>query len=248
MNTMYQFAVSHYCEKARWAMDLKGQSYQIKNLLPGPHAKKMHKLANDTSVPVVAFQNTVIQGSDKIIDYLDETCPDSTLTPVNPEDAKQAREWEQYAAHHIGDPIRCLLYHELLEHKDLLISVLTHNAPWYGKHLYRFIYNDLKKRIRQGMKINDRTASIARKTLTLAFDKLDEELRGKSYLVGNTFSRADLSVAAMSAPLVWPANSWFIWTENIPESINQFRAPFTQRSTFHWVNEIYQNHRKPVAS
>jgi glutathione S-transferase len=36
MITLYQFQFSHYCEKARWALDYKGLAYAPKNLLPGP--------------------------------------------------------------------------------------------------------------------------------------------------------------------------------------------------------------------
>ena len=35
--TLYQFPISHYCEKVRWAMDYKKLEYKAKNLLPGLH-------------------------------------------------------------------------------------------------------------------------------------------------------------------------------------------------------------------
>jgi len=60
MNTLYQFGVSHYCEKARWAMDYKGLPYRPRNLLPGPHIKQMRKIAPDIIVPVLESGNTVI--------------------------------------------------------------------------------------------------------------------------------------------------------------------------------------------
>src|SRR5690606_11485280 len=34
---VYQFPISHYCEKTRWQLDHKGMPYQIRNLLPGAH-------------------------------------------------------------------------------------------------------------------------------------------------------------------------------------------------------------------
>ena len=51
MTTLYQFSFSHFCEKARWAIDYKEETYTIKNLLPGPHLNVTKKLAPKTCVP-----------------------------------------------------------------------------------------------------------------------------------------------------------------------------------------------------
>jgi len=48
MIELYQFQFSHYCEKARWALDYKGISYKPRNLLPGLHVKPARKLAPET--------------------------------------------------------------------------------------------------------------------------------------------------------------------------------------------------------
>ena len=48
---LYQFPISHFCEKARWALDYKGLDYTTKNLLPGLHVKTTKKLAARSSVP-----------------------------------------------------------------------------------------------------------------------------------------------------------------------------------------------------
>jgi len=53
MLTLYQFPISHYCEKARWALDYKKLDYRKVNLLPGPHMKKTKKLSGKTQVPVL---------------------------------------------------------------------------------------------------------------------------------------------------------------------------------------------------
>jgi len=75
MITLYQFPISHYCEKVRWALDYKQVEYEIKNLIPGLHVSKTRKMAPDSSVPILTHDDEVIQGSDSIITYLDETFP-----------------------------------------------------------------------------------------------------------------------------------------------------------------------------
>ena len=86
MITLYQFPISHYCEKARWALDYKHVDHKVKNLLPGIHVKTTKKLAPRSSVPVLVHDNKAIQGSNHIISYLDEvhkTITTSVATPIS---------------------------------------------------------------------------------------------------------------------------------------------------------------------
>ena len=51
MLKLYQFPISHYCEKIRWALEFKNIDHEIKNLIPGLHLLKTKKLAPESSVP-----------------------------------------------------------------------------------------------------------------------------------------------------------------------------------------------------
>ena len=79
---LYQFAISHYCEKIRWALEYKGLNYETVNLLPGQHVKTIRKLTGQaSSVPVLEHDGQVVQGSAAILDYLDQAFPEHSLTP-----------------------------------------------------------------------------------------------------------------------------------------------------------------------
>ena len=41
---LYQFPISHYCEKARWQLDHKGLAYRTRNLLPGLQIRTVSSL------------------------------------------------------------------------------------------------------------------------------------------------------------------------------------------------------------
>jgi glutathione S-transferase len=63
------FGISHYCEKARWALDWHGVDYDEIGRPPGLHfilAKRCG--AKDTTLPILLDGKRVIQGSDAIID------------------------------------------------------------------------------------------------------------------------------------------------------------------------------------
>ena len=51
--TLYQFPISHYCEKTRWHLDAKGLPYVTKNLVPGVHRLVLRRSLGlrDATVP-----------------------------------------------------------------------------------------------------------------------------------------------------------------------------------------------------
>ena len=81
---LYTFTISHFAEKARWALDYKRIHYQEKRLVPGSHILIVKHMAPGTSVPVLRDDGRVIQGSSAIIDYLDARTTERPLTPVDP--------------------------------------------------------------------------------------------------------------------------------------------------------------------
>lgn len=94
---LYQFPISHYCEKARWALEFKGIDYQVKNLVPGPHRQTLKKMAPNSHTPVYQCGEVIVQGSDQIIDYLERVHKHPPLTPSAPEESSMAHEWSRFA-------------------------------------------------------------------------------------------------------------------------------------------------------
>ena len=209
MLTLYQFPISHYCEKIRWALDYKNIDHKVINLLPGLHVLTTKKLAPHTSVPILVHDDKVIQGSSKIITYLDKEYPERSLTPEKGQKKDNALEWEKYVDKEVGVHVRRCCYHILLEHPDIVIKLFAHQGPWYGKSLLRFMFPKLKTKMRELMNINEKTAEASKAHLSIAIDKIYSHLQEHSFLVGNQFSRADLAAASLIAPLRMPDKVWF---------------------------------------
>src|SRR5271166_1056903 len=129
MIQLFQFPFSHYCEKARWALDHKGIPCRIVNVLPGFHRRTIGKLAPKTCVPVLCDDGIVVQDSTAIIDYLDARYPNSPLTPGDPDASRKALEWEEYLDEEIGVPLRLWFYHHLLPDRGLALKFLLDDAP-----------------------------------------------------------------------------------------------------------------------
>jgi glutathione S-transferase len=241
MITLYQFPISHYCEKVRWTLDYKNIKHETKNLLPGLHLSKARKLAPRTSVPILIHDDYVVQGSDSIISYLDETFPQQSLTPANPQLKNEALEWEQFVDSEIGIHVRRCCYHILLEHPDIVIPFFGHNGPWYAKIYLWWVFPKLKKAMRKYMDINEASSEQSREKLEIAIDRLHGRLQDNAFLVGDQFTRADLSAAALLAPLCRPVKYGLNWPEPLPQSFESLVDGF--RPKINWVDEIYARYR-----
>jgi len=238
---LYQFPISHYCEKARWALELKDLPYRKVNLLPGPHAKKAKKIADNSKLPILLHDKYTIQGSAEIITYLDESFSRRSLTPSDPGEKKLADAWESYADREIGPPVRLLSYHTLLDHRRLVIPMMTQDCPWYSDLMMKTAYPKVSVAMRNLMNINEQSAEQARGQISTALDNIVETLGDREFLVGDTFTRADLSVAALLAPLIMPQGYGIDWPKKTPEPLASQIAGFQDR--LGWVGHIYDNFR-----
>ena len=241
MLTLYQFAISHYCEKIRWALDFKQLEHRVKNLLPGLHFMTARKLAGDSAVPILVYDEKVIQNSSDIITYLDAVFPQRALTPVRDDWRQEALEWERYLDKEVGIHVRLCCYHSLLEHPAMLIPSFTKGGAWYGAAVYRVIFPTLRKKMRELMNINERTARLSRVRVERAIDKLNARLQGRSYLVGDQFTRADLAAAALLAPLCRPQQYGLDWPEKFPDELQAMVE--ANQDKIRWVEELYRKHR-----
>ncbi|MDH5256770.1 MAG: glutathione S-transferase [Gammaproteobacteria bacterium] len=243
MTLLYQFPISHYCEKARWALDHKDIKYQVKNLLPGPHIKQIKKIARSTEVPVLNTQGQCIQGSDNIIDYLDDKYPEKSLTPENDFLKKEAEDWETYANFNFGIPIRAIIYSHIIDQPEILISLWTRGGPWYGPLFYKLFFSKVQSAVREKMKLNDQYILESKKRIEVSFSELNKIVEGKTFLVGEHLSRADIAMASLLAPIVLPEKSYIRDYLPYPDGVLEYREAFTDEPLFKWVENMYQNHR-----
>ncbi|MBV1910449.1 MAG: glutathione S-transferase [Kangiellaceae bacterium] len=241
MLKLYQFPISHYCEKIRWALDYKQIEYRPVNMLPGLHVKVTKQLGVKSSVPIIQHNQRVIAGSTEIIDYLDKNFPRNQLTPEGRDLRTDAADWEIFLDREVGINVRLCAYNILLKHPEVVKPFFTHKGPWYGPLVLALSYKTLNEKMRQFMKISDETSIESMKILELAVDRLDEHYQKNSYLVGNQFSRADLSAAAMVAPIVMPDGYGLKWPKKVPSDYLELQERFEGR--LDWASKMYQSFR-----
>ncbi len=238
---LYQFPISHYCEKIRWAMDHKGLDYKLKNLFPGPHAFTAKKMAKRSSLPILNDGGTYVQNSNEILTYLDNQYPDKSLTPKDPVLLESALEWERYCDKEVGIHLRRFSYYYLLPKPNLVIPFFTVNAAWWGPLFFKLFYKKFSDTMCKMMGIDEAGMKDSEVRLQIAIDKLYEAYQKSNYLVGDCFSRADLAAAALLAPLFKPAQYGLKWPEQMPAELDAFSEK--NKVKLERIERLYRDYR-----
>jgi len=95
--------------------------------------------------------------------------------------------------------------------------------------------------MRRLMKINEATAEESKIIMVKGINKVYESIQQSKFLVGDKFSRADLSAAALLAPLRMPDKYGLDWPSEIPKELEVFMAEFDEKTA--WVDNIYKEFR-----
>jgi len=245
MMKLLEFPHSHYCEKARWALDYKGIPFKAMAILPGFHMITVRRYAPKTSVPVLVRGNEVVQGSSEIIDYLEQNFPSPQLTPVEAGNRRVCLEIENTMDARLGENIRRVLYSRLLAYPDFISNCFTQPMPRIKQYIFKLFYPILRKKIYTTYVISADRVERARREFDVAMDELEKKLEGKNYLVGERFTRADLTVASMLSLLVLPLEHPFKWQEIPDPQIKNIFDDYRDHPVSQWVREMYREHRLP---
>jgi glutathione S-transferase len=223
---LYQFPISHYCEKVRWALDYKGLPFRKVNLVPGLHVRKTLSLSQKSQVPVIDDNGAIVQGSSAIIDYLDKTYPERPLTPHDPVLAEQALAWEKKLDDVVGVAVRTFVYHHLLSSPSMVVPLLTAKQNVIVKALFYAAYKKIASSMRRWMSINESTSQKAMTDMDAVLSDLRKVYVNTRYLVGDEFSRADLAACALFAPMFQPNGYGLKWPNmsEVPVEMTEWLA------------------------
>jgi glutathione S-transferase len=245
---LWHIPVSHYNEKVRWALAWKGVEHERRAPVPGAHMVVAATLTHGRcrTFPVLQIGGRAIGDSTAIIAELEARYPEPPLYPAEADERRRALELEDWFDEQLGSYIRLLVWHEALDDPE---AFRRFSEPIVPRPLRRFAtpISSLFLNLRFGIK-DAQAAEDARARVLAALDRLDAELEasGGDYLVGDSFTIADLTAAALFYPLATPPEGPRL-PESAPEGFEAFRAPLKERAGYRWVEEMFRRHRKPVA-
>jgi glutathione S-transferase len=240
---LYVFAISHYCEKARWALDYLDVDYELRHVAPGEHMEIAKALgAPRSSVPYLSLDERVIQGSADIVSWVESVSPSGkSLTP----DAAACEKIEKRIDDAAGVHVRRFYYSEaLVDHPSMIRPIFTRDLPLAKKLMISLGWGKIRKRMMTRMDLGTRQGKESEIVVSDELSWVDELLAdGRSYLVGDEFSRADIAVASILSPLVLPAEHPVYCRLQHPPKLADALTRWEQRPSFKWVRDIYAKHR-----
>jgi glutathione S-transferase len=250
--TLITIPFSHYCEKARWALDWAGVPYVEQGHVPGFHRVAVRRAGSPrTSVPVLVSGDRVLSDSTDILDFADAQAPSSRK--LYPTDAGAKADVEALVADfdkRFGPNIRRVLYFYLLPRRELCFALMDQRTPAGERALPRITFPLLRAGMRRFMSVEEPRAMESKDETLRVLDAMEKRLGGsRPYLVGDRFTAADLTFASLVAPAIMPLEHSirFPSVDELPGPAADLVRDVQTRPIATYVRRVYREHR-PAAS
>jgi glutathione S-transferase len=247
--TLWQINISHYAEKVRWALDYKGIDHVRRSPQPAMHMMLALWLSRgaETTLPIMQLEGVTVTDSTAIIAALEQRYPNPPLYPTDPEHRRRALELEDFFDEELGPYVRLYLWHELLSEPEMLNNLASLTFPERLRNCKRITgaWTRAFVILRYGVS-REGAANLARRKILAATDRLDAalEANGGEYLIGDSFSVADLTAASLFNPMVGSEQGPLPpGVLQVPESYATFCGELGERPGFLWVHETFRRHR-----
>jgi glutathione S-transferase len=223
---------SHYCERARWALDHLDRRYDEVRWAPGLHAMLAKRRGwASSSTPILNLHSEVIQGSDMIMDW-------SAIGGAD-------RDLELRFEKRIGRLVRQYLYAATLSDPASGIkSMVLDGVPTWQSMVGGVMWPNVRKRMIELMNAKPELVQSLEAELEVELAWFDGRVLHRRYLVGETFGRADITAASLLSPLARPAALPIYGKVKLPSAVEAALARWSQRPALQWVIGTYDGERK----
>jgi glutathione S-transferase len=195
--------ISHYCEKARWALDRAGIAYREERHIQVVHRVCSRRAGGGGTVPVLVTDEGVFAQSADILAYADRH--GARLYPDDPAPRAEVVALERDFDADLGPEGRRWMYFHMLARKDLGVAYNCTGVPAWERRAFPAALGVMSGYVRRLFAIGPSTGDDARRAVQGTFDAVAERLAdGRRYLLGDAFTAADLAFAALAAPAICP--------------------------------------------
>jgi glutathione S-transferase len=237
--------ISHYCEKARWALERRALPYREQRHVQGVHRLAARRAGAGPTVPVLVTPQGVIGESEQILLWVDRRTP--AAARERGEVLSLCRRFDTQ----LGPRGRRLMYVHMLAQRRLALAYNNQGVARWEDRAVRWGWPLVAAFLKRELGI---TAGIASEDEAAVFGELDDVAQllsdGRPYLCGERFGAADLTFAALSASLLVPPQYGVPLPQ--PEMMVPATAELVQRARAHpagqFALELFARHRTmPVA-
>jgi glutathione S-transferase len=197
-------AHSHYCERARWALERVGLDYVEERHLPLLHRLHTTRVGGG-SVPVLVDGPLTVLDSASILQYAARVGHRVALYPTAPALNADVAALERHFDRELGPHARRWAYGELLGSVALLNRCVSAGVPGYERAMLPAVMLFARPLIRRGFRITPESAARSLERVRVVFDDLSARLAdGRPFLVGDDLGAADITFASLAAPVLLP--------------------------------------------
>ncbi len=240
---LFQFRVSHYNEKVRWALDYKGWPHVRHTMVPGFHILGARLRSGQSQLPVLVIGDETLSNSSHILAEIERRQPAPPLYPSHASDLERAREIERFFDDEVAPDLRRLFWSTYLDHSADCTRMATDGSSPLARGLFRALLPVMRPLFRSNMGVRKEQIERARSRLGSYFDRLESEIGPSGYLVGDRFGIADLAAAAVMTAIIRPPQFSYPLPEPWPAALVELRDNVADRRGFSWVLDMYARHR-----
>jgi glutathione S-transferase len=240
---LWHIEVSHYSEKARWALDYKGVEHRKRTPMVGAHQPLAMVLTRSghRRLPVLRLDGRAIGDSTAIIAALELRFPEPPLYPEDPAERARALALEHDFDEHLGPAVRAFGWHQILGQRGGIGDAVAPTRPAM-RRLLNASAPLVGVVVRRDYGATAAAEAQARAAILAAADRIEAGLGDGEYLVGGRFSVADLTAAALMTPVLAPPGRPYLPEHEAP-GIVALRETLMERRAGRWVHEMYVRHR-----
>lgn len=239
--------MSHYCEKARWALERLGLAYREERHLQGFHYARTYWVSRNPGVPVLVDGGRVIVDSTTILKHLDRYAPaDRRLYPEAPRARRHVEALEDRFDETLGVESRRWFYFHYLPHPRAALRLADQGVPGIERTVAPLLFPLMRGyatwllqasagNVAAGL---ERARQVVRQTDSLLSD-------ARPFLAGERFSAADLALACMMAPFVLPDEYGVRLPalDELPAAMRPTVQAFRETATGRHALGLFRHHR-----
>lgn len=246
--------LSHYCEKARWALERIGLDYHEERHIQGFHYPRTYWVSRNPEVPVLIDGKQVIADSTEILRHLERYAPpDMRLYPADATARRQVEALEDRFDETLGVESRRWFYFHYLPEGRAALRIAGQGAPEIERAMAPLVFPLMRRYATWLLQVSastvarglERSRQVVSETDTLLAD-------GRPYLTGDRFTAADLALACMMAPFVVPAEYGIRLPPpcDLPAAMQPTVEAFRASATGRYVLKLFetQRHRDHAAT
>jgi glutathione S-transferase len=240
--------ISHYCEKARWALERAGLEYVEEPHVQGIHQVVARRAGGRKTVPVLVADEGVFNESEDILRYADERIDeDRRLFPADPDLRREVEALSRELDAGLGPDGRRWIYAQILPFPDMMLPYNNQGVPRWEDRAIRWLWPLAKRFASHELAVKPTTVEDDGPRVRQAFDAIAERLAdGRPHLCGERFTAADLTFACLAASVVLPPEYGvrLPQPEQLPDHIARDVRAFREHPAGAYAMELFRTQRR----